>query len=547
MRDLIERLLFRRVDASSLAVFRMMFGALMLFEAVNYGFFLCLDCMYRETELLFKYRGFEWVRLLPGPGLEMVFVLMALSATGVMLGLFYRASAVLLVLTFSYLFFLDQALYLNHFYLAILFAVIMVFVPAHRYWSLDARRRPEIASATVPNWGRFWLGAQLEIVLLYAGFVKLNGDWLNLEPMRLWMTTQAADEAAFFRWVTEDWGIALASYAVIALHIVGAPLLLWRRTRLVVFCIYAVFHTINAFVFNIGIFPWMTLGATLLLFDPDWPRQAYRWLRERLGGRLGPLSMPVPPAGPSYASAGAPSPSGRPPTAALGRAAAPSAGASSTTVATGGPARPGTGDARGVPAANGVAGEIVGETSGRGGARSGGGGGSAAAFDAPPRGLRWTLPRAVIVALVGAWLLAQLVVPLRHFAAPGNVAWNEDGHRFSWRMKLRSKRGRASFVVQRDDGLRLVVDPADHLTSKQTRKMACIPDLLWQFAQYLEEKYDEGGTREVAVYADTRCSLNTREPTPILDRLVDLTEIERDHPVTEWVTPLTKPLPNPIF
>jgi len=466
---LIHRLFFRRVDASSLAVFRIVFGALMLFEAINYGGFLCLDCMYRDTDLLFKYHHFEWARMLPGRGLEIVFVIMGLAAAGVMLGLFYRLSAVLLLATFSYLFLLDQALYLNHFYLAILFVAIMVFVPAHRTWSLDARRRPGLASDTVPNWGRFWLGAQLEIVLIYAGLVKVNADWLNLEPMRLWMTAASADEAALFRWLTEDWGIALASYGAIALHLVGAPLLLWRRTRLVVFCIYAVFHTINALVFNIGIFPWMTIGATLLLFDPDWPRQVLRWLQARGRAlRFRALARPV-----------------------------------------------------------------AVEEGGERGAWAG--------------SSRATWIGAAIVASITLWLAVQLVVPWRHLVAPGNVAWNEDGHRFSWRMKLRSKRGQAMFVVLKDDGTRLVVDPRDHLTPKQVRKMVCIPDLIWQFAQFLESEHDEGGTRDVAVHADTLCSLNAREPQPLVDRLVDLTAVRRGDPVTDWVTPLSKPLRDPIF
>ena len=490
MPSLIDRCLFRPVDASSLAAFRILFGALMLFEAVNYGAFLCLDCLYREPELLFKYRHFEWVRLLPGYGLELVFVLMALAATGVMLGLFYRVSAVLLVVTFGYLFLLDQALYLNHFYLALLFAAILALVPAHRTWSLDARRRPGTASDTVPAWGRFWIGAQLEIVLIYAGLVKVNADWLNLEPMRLWMTQASADEAAVFRWLTEDWGIALASYGAIALHLVGAPLLLWRRTRLAALGVYAVFHTINAFVFDIGIFPWMTLAATLVLFDPDWPRQALRWLQAR-----GLATRP----------------------AALVRAARPL------------PRAPAEGTADGGPA-------------GRDGAdrASDAGGTLTARRHAAGR-------RAAVVATLSLWLVAQMLVPLRHLAAPGDVAWNEDGHRFSWRMKLRSKRGQATFVVVRDDGTRQVVDPREHLTAQQVRTMACLPDLIWQYAQFLEAEYSEGGTRDVAVHVDARCSLNAREPQPLIDRLVDLTEVRRGDPVTGWVTPLSTPLRDPLF
>jgi len=254
------------IDASFLAVFRIMFGGVLLFESVNYGIFLCLDCMYRNSSILFKYHHFEWVRLWPGIGLELHFLVMGLCAIGIMLGLYYRFAMLLYTLCFSYLFFLDQALYLNHFYLVILFCCIMVFVPANCYWSMDARRNPAIYSATVPAWSRLWLVIQLEIVLIYAGIVKLNWDWINLEPMRLWMTSRSQDAHPFFQWATQDPGIALASYGVVLLHLVGAPLLLWRKTRLPVFFVYCIFHTINAFVFDIGIF--QALWQVMLMLYP---------------------------------------------------------------------------------------------------------------------------------------------------------------------------------------------------------------------------------------------------------------------------------------
>jgi len=473
VRSLIHSLFFRSVDAASLAVFRMMFGALILFEAVNYGVFLDLDTMYRAPDLLFKYHHFEWAVLPPGAGLEWLFALMGLSAIGVMLGAFYRLSATVMAATFGYHFLLDQALYLNHFYLAWLFAVILVFVPAHTLWSVDARRRPALAAERVPNWGRFWLAAQLEIVLVYAGLVKFTGDWLQLEPMRLWMTYQAADAGPLFQWLTQDPGIALASYGVIALHLIGAPLLLFERTRLPVFCVYAVFHAINASVFNIGIFPFMTIGATLLLFDPSWPR---RFLPASRQTSLVPGTVPVP------ASENAAMRTAERLTTGAGRTASPA--------------------------------------------------------------IAW---RTLIVAGVCVWLVAQAVVPLRHYTRPGNVAWNEDGHRFSWRMKLRSKRGSAQFVVRYPDGSQITVDPARHLNRKQLRKMACIPDLLWQFAQFTETAYRRTPDEDVSVHAWTSCSLNTREPIALVKRGVDLTAIARDTPPAEWLMPNRKPLPRYFF
>ena len=462
---------FRQIDASSLAAFRIMFGALLLFDTVNYGVFLCLDCMYRSSAMLFKYHYFEWVTLWPGAGLELQFLIMGVCAIAIILGYYYRVAMAVFTVSFSYVFLLDQALYLNHFYLVILLCCIMVFLPANTMWSLDARRRPEIASDTVPAWTRILFVAQVEIVLIYAGVVKLNWDWLNLEPMRLWMNELSSQSHEIFQWFTQDPGIALASYGVLLLHLVGAPLLLWKKTRLLIFIVYSIFHVINAFVFNIGIFPWMTIGATLMFFDPDWPKQFAVWLRSKFN-----FSSRI-----------------------VDAIAKPVSAASS-------------------------------------------------ALESNPSSRNSVL----IVTMIMLWLTVQALVPARNWFLPGNVAWNEAGHRFSWRMKLREKRGIAEFYLVSGNKQPVKINKAVHLNRKQIRTMACIPDLIWQYAQFVQKEHIREqqvlgislSSEDVQVYADTQCSLNTRERAPLINRLVDLTSIERDEPEPNWVLPLTKQLPK---
>jgi vitamin K-dependent gamma-carboxylase len=93
----------------------------------------------------------------------------------------------LLLAVFSYVFLIDQALYLNHFYLTIIFLFLMACVPAHSTWSLDAKNnQPQ----SIPKWALWALLIQLEVVLLYAGIVKLNEDWLALEPLSHWLTSR---------------------------------------------------------------------------------------------------------------------------------------------------------------------------------------------------------------------------------------------------------------------------------------------------------------------------------------------------------------------
>lgn len=460
----LNALFFKQVDASFLAVFRMGFGALLVFECVNYGLFLCLECMYFSSTMLFKYLFAEWVTPLPEPLMRLHWLLMAVAAACIMVGYQYRIACIFFCASFTYMFWLDETQYLNHFYMVILFSVLMIFLPANRYWSIDAKRNPSLRSPTVPHWTRLILLLQLEIILIYAGLVKVNADWLNLEPMRLWMNYKSAKHGEFLQFMTQDWGIALACYGVIALHLIGAPLLFSRKFRIPVLCLYAVFHTINAFVFNIGIFPWFTLFASFLFFSPDWPKRLWRNLQLRY-----PTVQRRFPGQPlRYA------------TVHKGKAS-------------------------------------------------------------------FTGTDHFIVFAVITWLLVQALVPLRHFALPGDVVWNESGHRFSWRMMLRSKRGTAQFTVKTASGKTWVVDSTKDLTADQRGKMACIPDMIWQYAQHIEKQERAAGGEEIEVYADVMCSLNARKPARLINPEVDLTQIKRLEPVENWILPLDVPLPNPFF
>ena len=269
------------VDTASLAVFRMLFGVFLLAETARFFLHGWIHDHYLAPGLLFKYYGFEWVEPWPGDGLYWHFGLMGLLAALVALGLFYRLAIIGLLFAFGYVFLLEQANYLNHYYLLLTLALILCFLPAERGFSLDALRRGA-TDARVPRWSVWALRLQFELLLVYAGLVKLNGDWLQGEPLGLWLAART-DLPLAGPWLDAPGVAVAAAYGVIALHLVGAPLLLWRRTRLAVFILYAGFHLSNAILFRIGVFPWITLAGTLMFFDPDWPRQLWRRLVEDAG------------------------------------------------------------------------------------------------------------------------------------------------------------------------------------------------------------------------------------------------------------------------
>ena len=200
--------LFQPIDGAAIAVFRIGFGLILFLDIIRYGWKFSPVYSYLEPDILFKYYGFGWVQPWGGDGLIWHHVVLAICAAGICLGLFYRFCIVVFTLGFTYLFLLDQAQYLNHFYMVILFCCLLCVIPAHRTWSLDTLRKPKMASSILPLWCKVLLVGQLEIILLYAGFVKLNADWLNLEPLRMWLAS-SADLPLLGEYFVQDWSIAV--------------------------------------------------------------------------------------------------------------------------------------------------------------------------------------------------------------------------------------------------------------------------------------------------------------------------------------------------
>jgi hypothetical protein len=99
----------------------------------------------------FKFFGFSWVRVLPSELMYLLFVVMAVLALFIAIGFLYRASAILFLLCFTYVFLIDSALYLNHYYMVILFSFLLCFLPANQYFSLDSEYlNPKIKTKVIP-------------------------------------------------------------------------------------------------------------------------------------------------------------------------------------------------------------------------------------------------------------------------------------------------------------------------------------------------------------------------------------------------------------
>jgi hypothetical protein len=149
----------------------------------------------------------------------------------------------------------------------------------------------------------------------------------------------------------------------------------------------------------------------------------------------------------------------------------------------------------------------------------------------------------LVVGMLAAYLVIQLVLPLRHYHYPGNVSWTEEGHNFAWHMKLRTKTGEAIFTVTHpESGQTWTIKPEEHLKSHQVMKMSTKPDLILHFAHYLAEQKRREGYENVEVRARVMVSLNGREPQLLIDPNVDLAKEEVSLLPERWIVPLTTPL-----
>ena len=263
--------LFAPVDISSLVFFRIFFGAMMLWTLWDFYAHDLIATLYVNPPFHFTYHGFSWVQRWPGQGMYVHFAVLAVLAAFVMAGFLYRLSALLLFLGFTYVFLLEKAVYLNHYYLMCLVCLLLIFLPAHRSWSVDCLLRPRLRSDVVPAWTLWLLRFQIGLPYVYGGLAKVKGDWLQGQPMQMWLSISA------WRYVLgpvaeEDWLALVLSWGGLVFDLTIVPLLLWRRTRALAFGAVIVFHLLNAFMFDIGVFPWLMIGATTVFFSPDWPR-----------------------------------------------------------------------------------------------------------------------------------------------------------------------------------------------------------------------------------------------------------------------------------
>ena len=137
--------------------------------------------------------------------------------------------------------------------------------------------------------------------------------------------------------------------------------------------------------------------------------------------------------------------------------------------------------------------------------------------------------------LLYAFVVIQVLIPLRHWAIPGDVLWTEEGHRLSWRMMLRSKSGYGDIYLKEGKESNRI-KPEDYLTKNQIPMIYTHPDCLHQFIQKVGKQLESSGKSNFSISAKIKISINGGSYYDLIDTSQDLYKVRRNRVVhSSWI------------
>lgn len=146
---------------------------------------------------------------------------------------------------------------------------ILMFLPAHVYFSGDTFRNKKLEHLNIPQWNIDVIKLMMAILYFYAGLAKINSDWLlHALPLKIWLPARNDMSVIGFLF-NYAWVPYLFSWFG-CIYDLSIPFLLWKnRTRPFAYLAVIVFHLLTAILFPIGMFPHIMIVAALIFFSPN--------------------------------------------------------------------------------------------------------------------------------------------------------------------------------------------------------------------------------------------------------------------------------------
>ncbi len=277
----IKRYLNKNSSIAPLAFFRICFGLLLFISICRFWSRGWIESLYIDPKFHFTFYGFDFIQPL-GNYSYILFLICALSALMVALGMYFRISSSLLFLSFTYIELMDKTYYLNHYYFISLISFLLIFTPANRAYSIDSLRNKSIQTTQIPRWYIDAFKLMLGILYFYAGLAKVNSDWLlNAMPLKIWLPAKNdlpiigplfnfEITAYIFSWLGCVYDLSIPF------------LLLNKRTRPFAYIAVVVFHLLTGLLFPIGMFPAIMTVAALVFFSENFHHKILDFIFKKL-------------------------------------------------------------------------------------------------------------------------------------------------------------------------------------------------------------------------------------------------------------------------
>jgi hypothetical protein len=278
----VKKYFQKLTSAAPLATFRIGIGLMITLSITRFWMNGWIDQLYIEPQYFFPFYGFEFVKPL-GDYTYILFLICGISAFFVAIGLFYRIASVLLFLSFTYIELIDKSTYLNHYYFISLILLLMMFLPANRYFSVDAFKNKKINSDQIPQWCPDSIKLMVCLLYFFAGLAKLNSDWLiHALPLKIWLPARNDIPVIgpLFNYSAVHYFLSWAG----CLYDLTIGFLLWHSsTRIWAYLTVVIFHGITALLFPIGMFPYVMIVTALIFFSGNFHKNLIKSIAKLFG------------------------------------------------------------------------------------------------------------------------------------------------------------------------------------------------------------------------------------------------------------------------
>tara|TARA_B110000003_G_scaffold63194_3_gene63649 strand:+ start:2726 stop:4144 length:1419 start_codon:yes stop_codon:yes gene_type:complete len=438
-------------DSAPLAVFRIFFGILMFISIVRFWLNGWIKTLYIDPEFHFTYYGFGWITDF-GEYTYILFFICGLSSLMISLGYKYRVSIIIFFLSFTYIELIDKTTYLNHYYFVSSISFLMCFLPLNCYYSLDSYFSKK-SYKKANKWTIDSIKLMLCIVYFYAGFAKINSEWLlKAMPLSIWLPSKYDIPLIGQNLMQEQWVHYFMSWGGMFYDLLIPFLLIYKRTRILAFALVVFFHLFTKILFPIGMFPYIMIVASSIFFES----KIHQNILNKISDIINYLTSLF-----SY--------------------------------------------------------ELI---------------KTVKLISNPIKNKQHSLTIVII------FFIFQILFPLRYSMYPGELFWNEEGYRFSWRVMLIEKRGYSNFkIVDSITKKYFYVQNDDFLTSYQEKQMSFQPDFILQYAHYLGNHFKSQGHENLQVFVDSHVALNGRSSSKFINSEVDLYKQKESFKHKTWIIP----------